>query len=223
MRELVVKHLVLKYYDLQEEVTMQCDAHEYGLGAALLQNGQPVAFASRSLSQTERQYAQIEKECLAIVFSCERFSQYLAGREKITVESDHKPLQSIFQKSILSAPCRLQRMMLRLQRFNLEVKYKPGTKMYVADHLSRASLATKKEMTDNVQVFALELETITLFDSIKVAPERLNQLQKCTSQDLVLETLKTTVLSGWPERRNECPVPVRDYWNYREEITIHNG
>ena len=96
LRELVVRHPVLKYYDLQEEVTVQCDASEYGLGAALLQNGQAVAFASRSLSQTERQYAQIEKECLAIVFSCERFSQYLAGREKLTVESDHKPLQSIF-------------------------------------------------------------------------------------------------------------------------------
>lgn len=106
VRELVVKHPVLKYYDLEEEVTVQCDASEYGLGAALLQNGQPVAFVSRSLSQTERQYAQIEKECLAIVFSCERFRQYLAGREKITVESDHKPLLSIFQKSILSAPCR---------------------------------------------------------------------------------------------------------------------
>jgi len=223
VRELVVKHPVLKYYDLQEEVTVQCDASEYGLGAALLQNGQPVAFASRSLSQTERQYAQIEKECLAIVFSCERFSQYLAGRVKITVESDHKPLQSIFQKSILSAPCRLQRMMLRLQRFNIEVKYKPGAQMYVADHLSRASLAAKKEMTDNFQVFACELETLTPFDSIKVAPERLAQLQKCTSQDLVLETLKTTVLSGWPERREECPIPVRDYWNYREEISIHNG
>ena len=58
-------------------------------------------------------------------------------------------------------------------------------------------------MTDNFQVFALEFETITPFDSIKVAPERLTQLQKWTSQDLVLETLKTTVLSGWPERIEE--------------------
>ena len=223
VRELVVKHPVLKYYDLQEEVTVQCDASEYGLGAALLQNGQPVAFASRTLSQTERQYAQIEKECLAIVFSCERFSQYLAGRQKITVESDHKPLQSIFQKSILSAPCRLQRMMLRLQRFNIEVKYKPGAQMYVADHLSRASLADNKEMKDSFQVFAFELETLTPFDSIKVAPERLSQLQRCTAQDLVLQTLKTTVLTGWPERRDECPVQIRDYWNYREEISLHNG
>jgi len=61
VREHVVKHPVLKYYDLQEEVTVQCDASEYGLGAALLQNGQPVAYASRSLSQTWRQYAQNEK------------------------------------------------------------------------------------------------------------------------------------------------------------------
>ena len=98
---------MLKYYDVQEPVVVQCDASENGLGAALLQNGQAVAFASRSLSQTERYYAQIEK-CLAIVFSCERFyNQYLAGREKITVETDHKPLQSIFRKSIFSAPCYL--------------------------------------------------------------------------------------------------------------------
>ena len=62
VRDFVVRHPVLKYYDLQEEVTVQCDASEYGLGAGLLQNGQPVAFASRSLSQTERQYAQIEKD-----------------------------------------------------------------------------------------------------------------------------------------------------------------
>ena len=94
VRELVDRHPVLKYYDLQE----------YGLGAALLKNGQPVAFDSLSLSQTERQYAQIEKECSAIVFSCERLSQYLASREKITVKSDQNLLQPIFQKSILSAP-----------------------------------------------------------------------------------------------------------------------
>ena len=70
MRELVVLH---------EEVTIQCDASEYGLGVhvALLH------FASRTLSQMERQYAQIEKEFLSFVFSCERFRQYLTGREEI--------------------------------------------------------------------------------------------------------------------------------------------
>ena len=95
--------------------------------------------------------------------------------------------------------------------------------MYVADHFSRASLADNKEMTDSFQVFALEEETLTPFDSIKGAPERLSQLQKCTAQDVVLETLTTTVLTGWPEKRDECPVQIRDYWNYREESSLDNG
>ena len=135
VKNLVSKHPVLKYYDVSEEVTIQCDASEKGLGASLLQNGQPVAFASRTLTQIEKRYAQIEKECQAIVFGCQKFSQYISRRDKVTIESDHKPLQSIFKKSLLEAPCRLQRMMLRLQRYNLEVLYKPGPQMYIADHL----------------------------------------------------------------------------------------
>ena len=91
--------------------------------------------------------------------------------------------------------------------------------MYVADDLSRASLADNEEITDSFQFFALEVETLTPFDSTKVAPERLSQLHKCTAQDLVLETLKTTVLTGWSEKRDECPVQIRDNWNYREEIS----
>ena len=63
--------------------------------------------------------------------------------------------------------------MLRLQRFNVEVKNKLGTQMYVADHVSRASLADSTWMSDNFQVFAMELETLTPFNPIKVAPERL--------------------------------------------------
>ena len=62
---------ILRYYNLAEEVTLQCDASQSGLGATLLQNGQPVAYASRSLSDVETRYAQIEKELLAIVFACE--------------------------------------------------------------------------------------------------------------------------------------------------------
>lgn len=92
---------------MNEEVTLQCDASEKGLGAILLQNGQPVAFASRTLSETEQRYAQIEKECLAIVFGCTKFSQYITRRDQVPVESDYKPLQSIFKKSLLAAPSQL--------------------------------------------------------------------------------------------------------------------
>jgi len=89
----------------------------------LLQSDQPVAYASRALSPTEQSYAQIEKECMAIVFAYEKFDQYLHGRNLINVETDHKPLIPIFKKPLLSAPKRLQRMLLRLQRYTLSVKY----------------------------------------------------------------------------------------------------
>lgn len=78
LKKLVVNHPVLKYCNSDEEVTLQCDASEKGLGATLVQHGQPVAFALKTLTPTERRYAQIEKECLAIVFACQRFRQYLA-------------------------------------------------------------------------------------------------------------------------------------------------
>ena len=71
---------VLRYYNLEDEVTLQCDASQFGLGAALLQNEQPVAYASRAISNAETRYAQIEKELLAIVFACERFESYVYGR-----------------------------------------------------------------------------------------------------------------------------------------------
>ena len=173
IKKLVTRHPVLKYFDMNSEVTIQCDASEKGLGATLLQNGQPVTFASRTLSQVEQRYAQIEKECLAIVFACSKFSQYITRREKITFESDHKPLQSIFKKSLLAAPSRLQRILLRLQRYNLDVQYKPGSQMYVADHLSRAYLKDQGDQShDEFQVFALELEEINPLDTVKITSER---------------------------------------------------
>ena len=70
---------VLKYYDVASKTTIQCDASESRLGATLLHEGQPIKFASRSLSAVECQYAQIEKECLSIVFACSRFNQYIHG------------------------------------------------------------------------------------------------------------------------------------------------
>jgi hypothetical protein len=109
----------LQYYDLVEEVTLETDASDYGLGAVLLQKGRPVAFASRTLTQCERRYSQIEKKCLRIVFGCTRFDHFLHGRAKIKVLTDHKPLERILARSINTAPKRIQRMMLRLQKYHL--------------------------------------------------------------------------------------------------------
>ena len=118
----------LKFYNRNLPITVQADASQLGLGAALLQEGYPIAFASKTLSETEQRYANIERELLAVVFACERFRTYLLGREFI-IESDHKPLEMIALKNLMAAPPRLQRMLLRLQPFNCTIKYRPGKEM----------------------------------------------------------------------------------------------
>ena len=77
-----------------------------------MQGGQPIAYSSRSLTNCEKRYAQIEKECLAICFGMSRFDQYVYGKSDITVETDHKPLESIFRKPLSRAPKRIQKMIM---------------------------------------------------------------------------------------------------------------
>ncbi len=129
----------LQFYDVHKPVTLSCDASFGGLGAACLHDGLPVAYASRSLTKAEQSYAQIEKELLAVTFACNKFHDYIIGKQVI-VETDHKPLETIMKKPLLSAPMWLQRMMLQLQRYDLSLEYKKGSQLFIADTLSRAYL-----------------------------------------------------------------------------------
>jgi hypothetical protein len=90
VKKSLAKAPVLRYYDVSKEVTIECDASDTGLGAVLMQDGQPVVFALRALTDTETRYAQIEKELLAIVWATSKFDQYILGRETVTIESDHQ-------------------------------------------------------------------------------------------------------------------------------------
>lgn len=99
-----------------------------------------MAYAARTLTPAEKGWAQIEKELLAILFGCVRFYQYVYGHDKVTVESDHKPLEAIFKKPLNETPSRLQRILLKLQSYCLNVVYTPGKLMYTADALSRATV-----------------------------------------------------------------------------------
>ena len=78
----------LKYYDVTKSVTLQVDASKDGLGACLLQDGQPIAYASASLTETQQRYAQIEKEALAVVFGCKKFHHYIYGK-MTNIHTDH--------------------------------------------------------------------------------------------------------------------------------------
>ena len=128
---------VLTYYDVKKPVTVSCDASKSGLGALRLQDDKPIAFASRSMTDTEVRYAQIEKTTVGCSF-CHGKIPPVHIWAKCDSESDHRPLEMIMKKNLSAAPPRLQRMLLRLQWYNFSLKYKPGKELVIADTLSRA-------------------------------------------------------------------------------------
>ena len=135
----------LRYYDQSKLVTLQCDASLKGLGACVIQDGQPIAFVSKSLMDTETCYANIERELLAIICGCEKFHTYLYRRTFI-METDHKPLEMISLKNLTVAPAHLQRMLLHLQQYDLVITYWPGREMLLADALSCLQSRTNTEI-----------------------------------------------------------------------------
>ena len=126
---------VLTYFDKDEEHIIQTDALKTGLGAVLLQDGQPVVYASRALTDTEYRYSNIERELLGVVFGLERLHHYTFG-SSITVETDHQPLTSIWKKTIATSSPRLQRLLLRLAQYDVHIEYLRGKENVIADALS---------------------------------------------------------------------------------------
>ena len=129
---------VLAYFDKDKDHIIQTDASKTGLGAVLLQEGQPVVYASRALTDTECRYSNIERELLGIVFGLERLHHYTFGKP-ITVETDYRPLTSIQKKTIATLSPRLQRLLLRLAQYDVQVEYLRGKENLIADTLSRVT------------------------------------------------------------------------------------
>ena len=210
---------VLQYYSLSQEVTIQCDASKTGLGAALLQDGKPVAYASRSLSEAEARYAQIEKECLAIVFACEKFDHYIYGHQGVTVHSDHQPLESIFKKHLAAALACLQHMLLCLQRYNLNIRYLCGSQMCVTNVLSHTLVIAKSGQS----LFINCLELVTGKEHSNVSYSCSADICMATSNDPVFQTLTKVILEGWPNLRANMQLVVCAYFNVRDELTVDSG
>ena len=231
VKRVITQIPVLQYYDVQKEVTLQCDASQDGLGASLLQEGKPVAFASRALTSAERNYAQIEKELLAVVFAADKFEQYIYGRTA-TVESDHKPLEAIWKKPIQAAPKRLQRMLLRLQKYDLNIEYKKGELMYIVDTLSRAFLkpeqveqigAKQKNTLQDHEEFCLHIATMDPTEDMPVASDCLKDIRKETAMDSDLQDLIQVIRHGWPHKQNAAPMAVRPYFTCQDELSYKDG
>ena len=124
----------LTYFDCTKPVVIQTDASEYGPEADPLQAGRPIAFVSKTLTDIETRYANIECECLSVCYGLEKSHTHGYGQH-ITVHNDHKPLEMIQKKPIHAAPPHLQRMLLHLQKYDYIMVNKPGKEMVLADCL----------------------------------------------------------------------------------------
>ena len=216
IKQAVTSASSLKYFDSTKPVTIQVDASTRGLGATLLQDQGPIEYRSKLLTETESRYSNIEREMLAVLHGLEKFHYYAYGRH-LTVETDHKPLESIFKKHISSAPPRIARMMLRIQKYDVEIKYIPGKDIPLADALPRISLCPG-DTIDGLDVSVHELHL-----HLNASPTRINQIKRETAKDEVLLSLRAVITQGWPDTRSECPPHLHAYWNYRDELTVADG
>ena len=153
-----------------------------------------------------------------MVFSLEKFDHYVYG-QRVTVETDHKPLLPIMKKAILQAPKRLQRMLLQLQRYDISLIYRRGTDMHVADALSRAAIQASQEEQSS---FQRELEMICTISN-GVEDKQLEEIRQKTKEDATMQAVIDLVKSGWPVNKGAVPIPARPYFNVRDEMVIEGG
>ena len=224
LKDIIVKQPTLVFYDPEKPIKISSDASKDGLGAVLLQlhgsEWRPVAFASRSMISAETRYAQIEKELLSIAFACDRFHQFIYGSTFIS-ETDHKPLVNIFKKSLCDCPLRVQRLLLRLQRYDMEVVYVPGKLLVTADTLSRAVENIKPtNKSDECLEKDIDMYVNAVINTMPFSDKRLNEVREKTNSDVDLTVLKDVILGGWPHSKPDCPAPVMEYWNVRDELSV---
>ena len=221
IKTLVCSPQVLVLYDSSRPTKVSADSSSYGLGAVLQQLvdnvWRPVAFASRSLTETESRYAMVEKEALASAWACTKFSDYLIGLPKFSLETDHKPLLALLgSKPISDLPPRIQRIRMRLMRFNYDISHTAGKDLHTADALSRApvSLHSKSDAKLSKEIVKY---AECLHAYIPATDARLDQVRNKQSQDPVCSLLKQYVSKEWPSKHHSpaivCLLPISWIYN----------
>ena len=209
---------VLQYFDASKPLVVQADASKNGLGACLLQEGRPICYASRALTMAEQNYAQIEKELLAVLYAIRKFHQYVFGK-LVLVQTDHKPLEAICKKALGSAPARLQRMLLQLQRYQMEVKYVPGKEMYLADTLSRATVDPPESDVEPID----DEKVIYEIGEIVMHPTGVRAIQEATKQDIQLQEVASLISRGWPLHLRDVPSAAKAFWAVKDLLRCQDG
>ena len=217
IKQLATTAPILKYFDSTIDTEGQGDASQNGLGFALLQNDQPVTYASRALTPAETRYSQIEKELLAQVFGLQRNHHYVYGR-KVRLWTDHKPLISIARKPLSACPKRLQRLLQQLRQYDVELCYKHGKEMHLADTLSRAYLRHTTRSDAEA-----ETETIHMMDDLPISATSRDIILRTMQEDESLQVVKQYVSDGWPDNKSQIKPEAHPYYNVRDELTVEDG
>ena len=232
LKKALVSSDVLVHYDPDKPITLAVDASPYGLGAVIshiCDKGidRPIADASRTLSSAEKNYSQIEKEALAIVFGLQKFHQYLYAR-KFTLITDHKPLTLILgpKKGIpVLAVSRIQRWALQLASYQYEIQYRPSGCNSNADGLSRLPLSTDiiaNDTAKNVFNFLTEEATLLNTNQVQSLPVTVSSISKITACDKILSRVMHFTLHGWPSDEKMDP-ELKKFCDRKDEITTEEG
>ena len=217
-KELLENCKMLTLYNPNLPLGIVCDASSYGVGGVLFHiiDGleRPIKFYSSTLNKAERNYSQIEREALAIVFTLKKCHKYVYGR-KFCIYSDHKPLQFIFgEKKVNSvSSARIQRWSLYLSQYDYEIKYRKGGHMGNADCLSRLPLPGKTNIS-NIY--------INFCDISGEIPIRWENIALESKKDEMFSRIISYIQSGsWPN--NGETKEENSLINQKLELTLANG
>lgn len=222
-KSLLVSDIVLAHFDPTKKLILSCDASPYGIGAVLSHEDEdgsdrPIAYASRSLAVAEKNYAQIEKEGLAIVWGVKKFHQFLFGREFVIL-SDHKPLQFLFSEKRpvpAMASSRIQRWALTLSAYKYCMVFRAGKEQGNSDGLSRLPLKEAPENVPQPEDTVLMLQSLSDMNPLVTA----SSIRRWTDRDPLLARVKKLVLQGWRPQEN---IEFKPYEQRRDELSVVDG
>lgn len=226
VKQELLRPTTLALYDPSAPAKISADASAFGLGAVLLQKfdsmWKPVAFTSRSMSDTECRYAQIEKEALATAWVCDKFANFIIGKT-IEIETDHKPLVPLLgSKDLDRLPPRILRFCLRLDRFSYVIKHVPVKELYTADTLSRAPVHCSTSTDAPTQQDLAQLSMMSTISHLPASDRRLETYKKAQSNDPTCKQILLYCREGWPKKSELDPV-FKPYWNEQGELTEGDG